>query len=160
MTSRFCHWTDKRWAFLPQKPDDCSRSMKSAKTCGTRWADMLISWNDELKRQQKTLLSVHPPSKPDPCAPTTEELKTEDQQDTAGSMVVITLATLFRMLAWFLSFPSILSYRYPSSLFNNKNLVWVYGIWPHLCLNLALVIISNPALTLDRNKCTYDIALI
>ena len=71
----------------------------------------------ELKKQQKTLLHVHPPSKPDPCAPTTEELKTEDQQDAAGSMVVTVLAALSRILALFLSFPSILPYRYPSSLF-------------------------------------------
>ena len=70
-----------------------------------------------LNKQQKILLSVHLPSKPDPCAPTTEELKTEDQRDAAGSIVMTVLAALSRILALFLSFPSILSYRYPSSPF-------------------------------------------
>ena len=77
---------------------------------------MLISGYDELKMAAENLLSVHPPSKPDPCAPTTKELKTEDQQDTAGSMVVTVLAALSRSLVLFPSFPSILSYRYPSPL--------------------------------------------
>ena len=67
---------------------------------------MLISRYNELKRQQKILLVVHPPSKPDPCAPSTEELKTEDQRDAAGSMVVTILAALSHILALFLSFPS------------------------------------------------------
>ena len=89
---------------------------------------MIISGYDELKRQQKILLSVHPPSKPDPCAPTTEELKTEDQRDSAGSMVVTILAALSRILALFLSFPSILSIATPFHFFNNKNLFWVYSI--------------------------------
>ena len=77
---------------------------------------MLISGYDEIKKAAENVLIVHPPSKPDPCTPTTEELKTEDQWDAAGSMVVTILAALSRILALFPPFPSILSYRYPSSL--------------------------------------------
>ena len=78
---------------------------------------MLISGYNELKKAAENFLSVHLPSKPDPCAPTTEELTTEDQRDVAGSMGVTILAALSRILALFLPFPSVLSYCYPSSPF-------------------------------------------
>ena len=77
---------------------------------------MLIKGYDELKKAAENFLSVHLPLKLDSCAPTTEELKTEDQRDASGSIVVTILAALSRILALFLSFPSI-SYRYPSSFF-------------------------------------------
>ena len=69
---------------------------------------MLISGYHELKKAAENFAQ---------CAPTTEELKTEDRRDATGSMVVTVLAALSHILALFLSFPSFLSYRYPSSLF-------------------------------------------